>query len=962
MVPPRIATEARTGLCNDRSAELDRLLRAVRRSPETVLIEGEAGSGKSRLVQELLRHPSMDDQPVLEGVCPPMRVPLPYGPVIEAVRRGAGRLDTRGFSPLVGSLRELLPELAGLPVSTCSVTEESVRRSRIFRAFRELLVQLGPAVVVIEDVHRSDRETWDLLQYLCSEPPPGVVLVLTCRRPSGSLPGNYSALKVGTRIRLEPMDAAQVGRLAAHVLGTPGVPEDFAAELHARSAGNPLWVQEVARGVRALRPTALTPSLLDDIETPSLLLDAVQDLLTASGRAATAVIRAAAVLGEPATEQDLGHVAGLPVRRVPSAVVRAIGTGGLYERTPGHYGPRHHLAAQAVRTTIPGPLRTRLHARAAELLAQCSDCRPARLAHHYRQSGDAAAWVRHTLTAVDQEMGAGDATVAVALLERALTETALPAHARDLFAVRLSRAVLDGITSAGTIDHLRSILRQDCLSSVARGEVRLNLGRWLINQAGELEAGRTEIEAAVTDLRERPELAARGMAALALPSFGTGPVETHMHWLHRAECALSDSADAETIAAVHTNRLSARMLMGDPRVWSDIAELERTLPSTTQRTRAYFNLADSATWNGHYDRAHAFLVEGRKLSGGKETFLSMLGDGTSLRLSAATGRWADLPHAADRVIALAGEREFLAADAWLATGWLSLWQGARAAAVHHFDAALRTAPHNVPVVASARAGRASALLTQGRTAAACWEADQALSRLREKGNWIWGAELVPIAVRAFVRGNRTDDATELLDEFGSGLTGKEAPLATAAAHAGHGALAQASGAVSAAAAHYVRAARHYEKLPHPAAAAAAYEAAAHCFTDADDRMAAAAQLSAALALYTALGTTHDIARCQRHLRQHEGSRRGRKGYGQELSPREKEVATLAGQGMTNPQIAELLVLSCRTVEQHVARALRKLNLGSRVAFADHPLTPTGDPEENPLLTDALLSASQEHDA
>lgn len=66
--------------------------------------------------------------------------------------------------------------------------------------------------------------------------------------------------------------------------------------------------------------------------------------------------------------------------------------------------------------------------------------------------------------------------------------------------------------------------------------------------------------------------------------------------------------------------------------------------------------------------------------------------------------------------------------------------------------------------------------------------------------------------------------------------------------------------------------------------------------------------------------------------------------------------------MTNPQIAELLVLSCRTVEQHVARALRKLNLGSRVAFADHPLTPTGDPEENPLLTDALLSASQEHDA
>ncbi|MEU6482503.1 AAA family ATPase [Streptomyces sp. NPDC046887] len=941
-----------------RSQDLDRLLEAVRRPEGTVLIEGEAGSGASRLVRELCARLRDGGPLVLRGACLPLRTPLPYGPVIEAIRPYAGRADGRRLGPLAEELRSWLPELALPPAQPPPAAPATARRPgeahpavagavaatggrhRLFRAFGEVLSALGPAVLVIEDVHLADGETWDLVQYLSAQGPPGVTVVLTRHRPGGAAPAGYASLPLGCRIRLRQLTVPETGLLAAHILGVGEVPAAFTEALHTRTAGNPRWVEHLAHGVRAHRPADLTPSLLDDLPVPVPLLDTTAELLAACGRAAAAVVRAAAVLDEPATEQDLAQIAELPPRRVRAALVRALRLGALREVAPGRYTPPHSFAARAVRDGVPGPRRARLHVRTAELLASRGGYEPARLAHHYRHGADREAWVRLTLAAVDAEVGHGAADVAVDLLVRALADATLPAGALDLFAVRLSHAILAGITCEQTIGQLRAVLGDERLSVRARGEVRLNLGRWLINQAGELDAGRREIEAAVPDLRDQPELAARGMAALALPSFGTAPVAAHLQWLRRAERTLDDSTDTEALEAVHANRLSVRMQMADPRVWADVDELPRTLPSTAQRVRAYFNLADAATWNGHYDRARTFLAEGGRLAGGKETFLSMLGDGTSLRLQVATGRWDDLPREADRVIALAGEREFLAADAWLATGWLSLWQGARAAALHHFDAALRTAPYNVPVIASARAGRATVLLAQGRPAAACWETDRALVQLRDKDNWIWAAELLPVAVQALTRCGRSSDALALLATVEESLAGKDAPLATAALQSGRGALSQARAARSEAAAHHIQAASCYRRLPHPFAAAQAHEAAGCCLADAGDRAAAATQLDAAMALYTALGTGHDTARCRQRLRHLEGGhRRGRKGYGRQLSPREAEVATLAGQGLTNHQIAELLVLSIRTVEQHVARALRKLDLSSRVAFADHPLTP-----------------------
>jgi DNA-binding NarL/FixJ family response regulator len=95
-------------------------------------------------------------------------------------------------------------------------------------------------------------------------------------------------------------------------------------------------------------------------------------------------------------------------------------------------------------------------------------------------------------------------------------------------------------------------------------------------------------------------------------------------------------------------------------------------------------------------------------------------------------------------------------------------------------------------------------------------------------------------------------------------------------------------------------------------------------------------LVAVAAAYELLGARGDARRCRDALREAGvmvSPRRGRRGYGNALSPRELEVARLAAKGMSNSSIAAALSLSVSTVEDHLSRAMRKLDVRSRHALA-----------------------------
>ncbi|RGA00497.1 LuxR family transcriptional regulator, partial [Microbispora triticiradicis] len=149
------------------------------------------------------------------------------------------------------------------------------------------------------------------------------------------------------------------------------------------------------------------------------------------------------------------------------------------------------------------------------------------------------------------------------------------------------------------------------------------------------------------------------------------------------------------------------------------------------------------------------------------------------------------------------------------------------------------------------------------------------------------------------------------------------------------ALASAEGRHADAAGLFARARRAYGVLPQPYAAARAAEGEARARLALGDGAATPA-LRETAERYARLGATHDAARCRRLLREigvevRLPGGRGRKAGG--LSQREKEVARLVALGRTNREIADVLFLSTRTVETHVATVLRKLGVRSRTQIA-----------------------------
>ncbi|MBC6451051.1 ATP-binding protein [Actinokineospora xionganensis] len=928
-----------------RAAELAELSRLVTDPPALVLIEGEAGVGKTRLVRESLRGQEIAARAVLVGGCQPMREPFPYGPVVDVLRETAPLLArvADSLSPIAGALRPLLPELSGLLPPEPPKGDAAVERHQVFRAVRELLAAYGPAVLVLEDLHWADEGTQDLLRFLMFPRIPDLALVATYRReayPAGerSLLGDVPHLLADehtTLLRLRPLEPADVGVLAAGLLGAQDVPHGFAAELHHRTAGIPFVIEEVLREFREIggEPGSWA---LDLVDIPVLLRDTMADRLGRLGPTVTAVVHAAAVLDAPASEEDLAAVSGLSPRLVSGAVSEALAAAVLFEIGTARYALRHPLARQAVDVAIPGPRRRELHARAADLLVARKDRALVRLAHHYRQAGDLANWLSRTVAAADHAGEVGDTAFALWVLETALADDALPARALRTLAVRLSRVAANGLAQAGTVARLGALLRDGSLSGPDRGEVRINLGRVLMNQAGRIEEGQSEIEMAVHDLADRPALAARGAAALVLPAFGWRAISGHTGWLAKArQLAAAARCDDELEMVLRANHLTLLADTGDPALRPMVDELPRSSRSPRirrQLVRAFNNLADSLCWIGRYTEAREMLrVSSTLMADSDVPYLSMLSTGTALRLDALTGSWDTLAADATHLVEQAGEMPSLAMDAWLTLAWVATARGERDEAGRQLNSAYGASPETAPFLLAISACRVANALAHGDVAAAAVGADRALRRVRAKENWLWGADLVPQAVRAFQRVGRGEDATRLVAEYEEGIAGRDAPLAAAAA-----VLARALVTADRRAAldGLLRAADAYAELPRPHAAAVTAEDAAAVAVELGDESLALARFGAAAAGYTALGNTRDADRCRRlSLRFRPARPTGRKAYGDELSPREREVVEFVAAGLTNRQIADELFLSPRTVEHHVSRAMRKLRVSSRTAFA-----------------------------
>ncbi|GLZ38021.1 LuxR family transcriptional regulator [Actinokineospora sp. NBRC 105648] len=914
-----------------RDAELAALLDAVRCPPSAVFVEGQAGVGKTRLVTEFAAAARGGPARVVMGSCQPLAEPFPYGVLLDCLSQCADQLRDPG--PVTGALRDHLPELADrLPPAPGPLGDPDAERHRLFRAVRDLLGALGPTVLVLEDLHWADEETRRVLRFVLGNPPPGLSVVATYRRedlPTGAPLGRAFHVPHGVDLVLRPLGAAQVRAMVDALVGAEVTSERFAELLLRETAGIPFVVEETVRSLRdpvrdVRAEDDLARRVLDGIDVPVLVADTIRDRMAALPAAARSIAEAAAVLGVPETIAVLGALAGDAGTEHLTALVES---GVLVEEAANRYGFRHNIARRAVCASLPGPRRWELHERAVAVLSALDNQPVVRLSAHAKAAGMTDEWLRYSELAAEAAEEAKDVPAAVHLLSEVLVDPEISAEDANRLATKLCGYALTGLPGGEVTARVEALLSDPRLTPDVRGEVHLWFGLLLQREAGEVDRGAEEIAHAIDLLGDQPERAVRGMAAMAGPYLGSASIAEQQVSLDRVEGILDHLPTQALRTAMLATTLGGRLIVGDPSTWERIAELPspaevRDPDDVHNLARAYCNLADACSWIGHYARAREFLRVGTSLAERvAASYVVGTAEETAVRLDWFSGRWSGLEQRIDR---LAGTYAnlLLTSHLNLTRGWLAAARGDWVRA----KGAFRAAEGSYPAGISAAGGMAGMLLSRGETAAAAEHVERGVATLRRKGAWVWSGDILPQAVDCYLADGRVDAARLLIAETAAGLGGVDAPLARAALTACQARLAATAGDQDETDQLYREAIDLHRGL------GLTYRATQLAEQAEGETPADLAVFDALAQTYDSLGATVDAARCRHRIRGTGAatpSRRGRRGYGSELSPREQDVARLLAGGHTNREIAQALFISRRTVEEYVVKVRRKQNAPSR---------------------------------
>ncbi|MFI5708727.1 helix-turn-helix transcriptional regulator [Kribbella sp. NPDC051620] len=460
-----------------RSDELAEILAAYEKAAGgesvTVLVSGEAGIGKSRLTSTALG--SLPGDPlVLSGGCLELGAGgtpwVPFVAVLRDLLRTWGAERLRAELPSDGTaLAAWLPELGLTPADGGQI-----------RLFEELMTLLDHAardravVVLIEDLQWADASSRELFVYLARNLGPRAVLLvgtvrtgdLVAGHPTRQLLGELGRRAEIVQLELQPLSRQQVGALLSAIEGQPAHPV-VSAEIHQRSAGNPLFVE-------ALRASGTSPAGLANLTT--LLLDRVADL----SPNARQLLETIAVAGAEVTDDLLSEVCDSE----PDDALRELIERNQLVATADGYAIRHDLIREAVYGSLLPGQRRRLHARYARVLADRTNSSAA-LAEHWAAAGEPAlsfqaAW---RAAAVASQQHAYDEQLN--LLERVLTlwSAGSPAQERvDVLLAAVEAAYAAGRSTSGVAYATEALAGLDIATESARAARLLGLRGLLRNR------------------------------------------------------------------------------------------------------------------------------------------------------------------------------------------------------------------------------------------------------------------------------------------------------------------------------------------------------------------------------------------------------------------------------------------------------------------------------------------------
>ncbi len=961
----------RLGRLVGRRAEMtriDRLLGEAEPGYPTVLqIAGASGIGKTRLLSAVVDHAQDAGYLGLMGRAAEFYTDEPYGVFAHLLDRGVPALaperllaiGDEGLQELADAfpaLSKRIDQDAGeRSPSAGSVGVERYRLHRAVSALCDLLAGDRPLLLAVDDLHWADAASVELLLYLLRRPPTAPLVVAVAFRPrqlhskTATLLEQIQRDSHGALLELAPLTAAE-----ARTLLPADLPSRVAERIYRDSAGNPFYLKELIRAARrGVQTTGLGKGQAAE-RLPSTITTVITSELDGLSDGARELIQAASVLGDPFEPEIAGEVIQMDDATTLAALDELVDRDLIQvDQAPGSFSFRHPVVRQAIYEATKGGWRRGAHARTAAVLSARGASAAARARHIERSArlGDAEAIA--VLIEAGQAAAARAPAAAAGWFRAALR--LLPDTAEPARRVQLMLAMAVSLGSAGNLKESRDAfgqllallpgdpaLRGDAMRAAAAIEHLLGKhdeaqGLLLSALSGldDRSAAAMELKLAIAegcffsadwngmrywaqkapegDEVPSPTFLASTDGLLALAHYGLGDVTAAQELASRSVAALESQSDSDW-----ATRLGALCFLG----WAEYC-LERYEEAQRHMQRALH----VARTNGQEHLSGALLV-------------------VSAWSNVALGR-----------LDLASEQAETAIDAsMLSTNDLFLrWalttrciveieRGSPAAAVQFGRQAVQAGVDRP----SSWSSVATLYLAEARLEAG--EPDGLRKELFSGHSAPQVPPLIFYAVHAYELLTRAELALGLTDAAARwaeqaadvarqvGLAGLDAQAkrAQAALLLGRGRPADAA-ALAATSAEQAEAARQ------PIWAARSRLLAGAALQQAGDAEAAIEQLVHAEETFAAHGAWRYRDQAARGLRQlgvHVVAERGRAqtpaptpAILEALSKREMTVASLVHGGRTNRQIAQELSISLKTVENHLARAFRRLGISSRAQLA-----------------------------
>ena len=410
-LPARLAQAQRSPWVG-REAALGRLRAEAERAASgrtgLMLVTGEGGIGKTRLVAELATR--LSGFGVLYGRCDEEEL-FPYGPWVDMLRPELASMGDDELADLLGDgaadLARLLPEIGtrlDLAAAPVAGDPESDRR-QFFLAVTAVLRGLArrrPLLLVIDDLHWADRSSLLLARHVARRPDLGQVLMLGTFRdtelgpdhPLPELVADVERDREVVRVRLAGMDEAEVADLIGSSHGH-AVEAGTVRAIREQTDGNPFFVKQLVRHLEEDDRAGELP-VDGDFGVPAGVRDVIARRVARLAEAAGRVLRIAALIGRDFDYELLEPVTGLPEDELLDVLDAAVRSGLVAEvpRMTGRYSFAHALLRTTLASELSATRRARLHLRIGEAIERCHAARLEpwldELARHFGEAGPQA--------------------------------------------------------------------------------------------------------------------------------------------------------------------------------------------------------------------------------------------------------------------------------------------------------------------------------------------------------------------------------------------------------------------------------------------------------------------------------------------------------------------------------------------------------------------------------------------